>query len=348
MSILIDTERRRYTPSGLQFFCDNLLRGLSELGASDITIYGPSEAYGFPLERFSALHKLINPTPKKYDLLHITHQNQSYFPTKYQEKRILTVHDLNYLHIAESDPVTRKKFVKQVAQNIDDASLIVCISDFTRRDLESREELFPALKDKRIEVVYNGLDTTPRISPEESETLLPVEFAGKDFLLNIGVANPKKNQQALVETMPLIDDDVVLVVDDVNSPYARHLKSRAEAIGATHRLHLFEHITEDEKHALLASCRALVFPSLIEGFGYPPVEAMVYGKPVILSRNGSLPEVGGDVALYLSEPTPWEIEKAVKKLEQHPCDPERIKEWVSGFSYQKMAENYLALYNSLS
>lgn len=347
MSILIDTERRRYTPSGLQFFCDNLLHGLSELQPEGISIYGPTQVFGFPLEKFSLFHKLFNPTPGKYDIVHITHQNQSYFPNKFKEKRILTVHDLNYLHVSQTDPRTRKKFIKQVARNIVLADVIVCISEFTKDDLLANEELFPGLMDKPVHVIYNGLDTTPKYTDTQIEENLPFELMGKEFLLNIGVANPKKNQQDIVEAMPRLDQDVVLVVNDTRNSYARYLRDRAEELGVSDKLHFFEHISEQVKHALLGGCQAVVYPSLIEGFGYPPVEAMVYGKPIILSKNGSLPEVGGDVAIYLRETSPWEVEKAVRLLENEAPTKERIKDWVQKFSYQSMAKSYLDLYCSL-
>ena len=347
MNILIDTERRRYTPSGLQFFCDNLLRGLSELGATDISIYGPEKAFGFSLEKFSPLHKFFNPVPQKYRLVHITHQNQSYFPRKFGETRILTVHDLNYLHLSQVDKRTKDNFIKQVAKNISQADHIVCISEYTRQDLLNFSSLFPGLEDKEITVVYNGLDTSIPYSKEELETHLPEELQGKQYLLNIGVANPKKNQQAIIEAMPRIDEDVVLVVNDVNNSYARYLRDRASEIGVSGRLHFLENVSDRVKHSLLYHTEALVFPSLIEGFGYPPVEAMVYGKPVILSRNGSLPEVGGDVALYLKDASPWDVERALLELKTHRPDPHKIREHVCRFSYLNMAKGYLDLYRSL-
>lgn len=347
MSVLIDTERKRYTPSGLQFFCDNLLRGLSELAPGDISIYGPREAYGFPVEKFSPLHKFYNPIPKRYDIVHITHQNQSYFPQKFGEQRVLTVHDLNYLHVSQTDARTREKFIKQVACNIEMADVIVCISEFTKDDLLSREELFPGLSGKPVHVIYNGLDTHPTLTEEAIDRNLPEELKGKDFILNIGVANPKKNQQVIIEAMPLMDSDVVLVVNDPENAYARFLKRRADDMNVADRLHIYARIPEEVKYALISRSTAMVYPSLIEGFGYPPVEAMVCGTPVILSRNGSLPEIGGDAAVYLKDTTPWEVDKAVRSLKIRTQDKGRIKAQAEKFSYRAMAANYLDLYRSL-
>ena len=348
MPTLIDTERRRHTPSGLQFFCDNLLSGLSELHATDIEVYGPEPAFGFPVHSYSPLHKLFNPLPKRFSLLHVTHQNQGCFPGKFGEKRILTVHDLNYLHLEETNPKTKAAFIKQVAKNIDSADHIVCISEYTKKDLLANARYFPSLSDKPVTVIHNGLPVDPAYPAETLRRNLPTELRDTPYILNIGVSHPKKNQQAIIEALPRLDMDVVLVVNDAQNGYARYLKSRAAELGVLPRLHFFEHVSDEVKHALLAHCEVMIYPSIIEGFGYPPAEAMVYGRQVILSKNGSLPEVGGEVAFYMEDDSPWSVEEAFRKMQSSPVDAQSITKWVRRFSYQKMASSYLELYRALS
>ena len=109
------------------------------------------------------------------------------------------------------------------------------------------------------------------------------------------------------------------------------------------------YLEDDIFAALLASCRALLFPSLYEGFGMPLLEAMAFGKPVLSSKAGSLPEVGGDAALYFDPKKPEDI---LKSLEQIAKDPlilaalaARSEKRIAAFgSASQMALEYLEIF----
>ena len=93
-------------------------------------------------------------------------------------------------------------------------------------------------------------------------------------------------------------------------------------------------------------------PSIAEGFGIPPIEAMSFGKPVFLSKYTSLPEIGGNVAFYFDNLEPKQMAKTYQKemieFNNSPIEySQKLKDWVSQFEYKKMAQNYLSLYKKI-
>jgi glycosyltransferase involved in cell wall biosynthesis len=110
-------------------------------------------------------------------------------------------------------------------------------------------------------------------------------------------------------------------------------------------------ISENDKKWYLSNCTAFVFPSIAEGFGLPVIEAMYYGKPVILSRCTSLPEIGGDCAYYFDNFDPAHMQEVLVKSLDHynKTKPrEKIKARAKFFSWERAAMEYLNLYRSLA
>ena len=100
---------------------------------------------------------------------------------------------------------------------------------------------------------------------------------------------------------------------------------------------------------MFENCKAFVFPSLSEGFGLPVVEAMHFGKPVILSKLTSLPEIGGDEATYLDNFLPEEIANKIEISINNDTseNQESLRKRASLFSWEKAAEQYLEIYNTI-
>jgi glycosyltransferase involved in cell wall biosynthesis len=109
-------------------------------------------------------------------------------------------------------------------------------------------------------------------------------------------------------------------------------------------------ISEAEKAWLYAHCEGFLFPSLAEGFGLPPIEAMHFGKPVFLSRLTSLPEVGGDVACYFDDFEPASMRRVVERgLDAHRAEGRAaaLVAHARQFDWQRCAAQHLALYRRL-
>ncbi|NJB82893.1 glycosyltransferase family 4 protein [Wenyingzhuangia aestuarii] len=356
--VLVDLERLRYSNSGIANVFKNLAIGLSELMTNDhintIDLYGPSTPLEnlntkFSLIKRESYHKFVPFYSFNYDVLHTSHQLSSYFHFKrFCQKKIVTLHDLNFLH----ENISEKKYKKElnkVRKNIKNANIIVCISEFVKRDFLENKKLFTFDKTPEVRVVYNGI-----LFPKTDVDYNLGEFSflkKKKYILNIGVLFAKKNQLALVKMLPFIEEDLVFVVSGENQFYAKEIQTEILRLNLVDRVHFCYHVSDEQKWGLIQNSRAMCHPSTAEGFGIPPIEAMCFGKPVFLSNLTSLPEIGGDVAFYFDcFETDSMVATYKKGMELFDNNTEEItKQLVSRskqFSYKFMAKSYLAIYNS--
>lgn len=353
--ILIDMERLRHPNSGLANVFRNIAGGLEELQTKfEFSYYGSPKTLGSrilssKIIAYKRWHKCFETFSKHYDLIHVSYQNSPFFRKKYKHtKKILTLHDLNFLH--EHLPAQKRRCLyRKVNATLRHVDYIVCISRFVKEDFLRNKHLFDLKNLKEIFVVHNGV-----VLPQHKDyNLGRFEYLkGKKYILNIGVLFEKKNQKTLVKMLPHIDEDLVLVFSSAKKDYALELKAEIASSGCAHRVHFLHNVSEEEKYALIQNCTALCHPSLVEGFGIPPIEAMAFGKPVFLSRFTSLPEIGGDVAFYFDDFDPHCMAQTYKAgMQTYSEDSEgykeRTKEWAKQFDYKIMADNYLKIYEQI-
>ena len=354
LNILIDVERLKYPRSGIANVCRSLIKGLNEV-KSDInySLYGPQKNIpkinsDFKIINWKFWQKKIPVNTKKFDLIHTTHQLSDYFhKVQKRQKKVVTLHDLNFLH-DQSSAKKALKTKKLVQKNIGNADAIVCISEFAKNDFEQNRSLFKLKENVKIEVIYNGLIFPEHEIPDFSSKF---NFIEKKFILTIGVLFPKKNQHVLLEMISKNDRDLVLVSSDYKSAYKEEFIAKVKELKLENRVHILENISNDEKYFLFQKCESYAHPSLAEGFGIPPVEAMFFGKPVFLSRLTSLPEIGGDFAFYFDDFSAEKMNyiylKGMKMFDENPEIRPKLHLHALNFSYQKMAESYENLYRKL-
>ena len=135
-----------------------------------------------------------------------------------------------------------------------------------------------------------------------------------------------------------------------SEPYKQKIIAEAKKYGVENRVMFTGSVSENDKQWYLKNCKAFVFPSISEGFGLPVLEAMYFGKPVILSTCTSLPEIGGEVAYYFSDFDPTNMNIVLEKSLHHysinqPMD--LIKNRAVAFSWDDAAQKYLNIYRTL-
>lgn len=353
-SILIDLERLRYPYSGLGYYCQCLEAGLRSLPSFPLELNYYKAGRGdrqSDERRFSHLHHYYNPQPSGYTLLHVTHQLQRYFlrTARVSGKRILTLHDLNFLY----EQISLKSYgrrLKRVRTNLGKADVIVCISKFVADCLLEHRELVGLRPTQRIEVIHNGIMLGDGVG-EQTDRLTPL--IGRSYLLAIGAFLEKKQQHLLLEMLPYLPEDLhlVLVYSSGGEGYTRRLRQLTEELRLGGRVLYLESVSEAEKQYLLRHCTALIHPSIAEGFGIPPIEAMALGKPVFLSQATSLPEVGGIEAYYFTGNKPQamatEFLEGLADYDRTPDKGERLIRWAQQYDYRAMASRYSDLYQSL-
>jgi glycosyltransferase involved in cell wall biosynthesis len=197
------------------------------------------------------------------------------------------------------------------------ASRVITVSEASKRDILR----YFRVPDSRVDVIYNAIDDRFWQDPDAEEIARVRERYRLDnpFVLYAGNIKPHKNLERLIEAFhllrqnPAMRDVQLLIIGDEVSTYATLRR-------AVHRHKLHKHVrffgfvSHQTLAALYRLAAAFVFPSLYEGFGLPPLEAMASGTPVITSNVSSLPEVVGDAALMIDPYEPAAIADAMRRV----------------------------------
>lgn len=342
----------KYVHSGLYHYCQNLGVHINRLLEAEhqplMQMYLPPrrkvifdpEPYHLVEERW---HKLFRPFLKDCRVWHAPFQSGRILPDKKRYpnlKVVLTVHDLNVLHEGKPEDLQQKSLA-HTQSLIDQSDAIVCISEFTKSDVLAHCRV----GDKPVYVIYNGLNK----APEQVGEPTGYRPAG-EFLLGIGYQNKKKNFHVLLPLLQSNPDLELLLAGHHDDPvYVDQMRQSAQTMGVSERLHLLGTVSEADKAWYLKHCKALLHPSLAEGFGLPVIEAMQFGKPVFLSTATSLPEIGGDAAFYFPN---FDAEAVQETFRQgmNSYDTSRAEAIIHNaarFTWEESARQYLAVYRSL-
>ncbi|MEL6924274.1 MAG: glycosyltransferase family 1 protein [Bacteroidota bacterium] len=249
-----------------------------------------------------------------YDLFHPTY----YQPLENNDNRpyVITVHDMIHeLFAHQYEELNGSAFMQQKKEIILNAARIIAISQQTKSDLI---RLYGAGIREKIDVVYHGNSLRPLRS---KSTQSPVETA---YLLFVGGRNAYKNFDRFFQAIaPLLHPELQLVC--VGAPFNESEKEMIRRHGATELVRAVrvsdEGLVDLYQHAML-----FVFPSLYEGFGFPMLEAFSCGCPVAASNSSSLPEVGGEAAIYFDPNDDESIRSCIAGLIEDPQLRQRMKE----------------------
>lgn len=289
----------------------------------------------------------------KLDLVHFP--NFTTFPVG-RARIVVTVHDLVY----KLFPFTVDEKVRIILElflpfSLKTAHAIIADSKSTERDLL---KLFPFVSGK-TRVVYPGLD--PIFSPVNDYTTKEAflqKYRLERYILYVGTLEPRKNLINLLKayeklcrnsTIPYLPDLVLVgAMGWKNSPLFQYFENLNEEIQA--KIHFLGYLPREELPILYSCADVFVFPSLYEGFGLPVIEALACGAPVVTSSTSSLPEVGGDVVMYVDPQSPEDIAEKVHALLNDENLEERKNRGVlraREFSWKKAAMEIYEIYKSV-
>jgi glycosyltransferase involved in cell wall biosynthesis len=237
-------------------------------------------------------------------------------PLFYRGRLAVTVHDLSHLVVPEIIGNLKKRiYAKTMFRALRKrASVIFTVSDF------SKSELLRLTAGPRED---NILPTHLGISPEWYGAAQLLAVRSRSYFIYVGNIKPYKNLSRLVDAFLKIKDriphDLVIVGQSEGLITGESMEFFQRVRGAGERIHLAGFVPYQELRSLVGHADALIMPSLYEGFGLPPVEAMAAGVPIAVARAASLPEVCGDAALYFD---PLSIEDIGAKLVMIGSDAE--------------------------
>jgi glycosyltransferase involved in cell wall biosynthesis len=284
------------------------------------------------------------PIPGNFDLFISSDWTQP--PTKIAKTRAAIVHDLAFKKVPETvDPLIITTQSKRLANVVKECQIIWCDSKSTVTDLN---ECYPGIMATVVEVNYPGI-----VAPKPKNTsIFPYIFKPHEYFFAVGKIEPRKNLQRLIEAfLKLIQAP----------PYAHmHLviagprgwDNATQALSHP-QIHLLGTVTDEELANLYQNALAFVFPSLYEGFGIPPLEAMALGCPVILSNVSSLSEIATSASACFVDPNSvGSIHDAMKRMiEQSDFRASLVAEGkknVARFTYEKYLQNMLKSINAIN
>lgn len=247
---------------------------------------------------------VLRNTIKYFDKADLYHCTNPIFFTYGIKTSVVTIHDL--IALQENDWASQgsKDFYhKNIARIISDVSAIFTVSNHTRADIIHH---FPEAKEK-IYVTHLGIDERFKYQPVVDRSFLntlgyPLETP--PFLLCVGETQPRKNIHGLITAyseLPLsVRKNLHLVIagNSKRHEYREMLFSLVQKKNLRDCVHFFTNVSHSDLVKLYNAAHAFIYPSFLEGFGIPVAEAMSCGCPVLTSSISSLPEVGGDAALY--------------------------------------------------
>jgi len=275
----------------------------------------------------------------KFDILHILHQNPA-FKVKGCNKKILTIHDLNFIFTKSEEK--KKKYLKKIQNNVDMADAIVFVSNFTRAICYEYLNISP---EKITKVIYNGVEFTD-LNPQK-----PSFIGEKDeFLFTIGQFLPYKNYHVLLPFIKLLPSNIKLIISgNYNTSYGHYLRNEILKNSLQNRVILSGMVTETEKKYLYQHCKALLFPSTAEGFGLPLIEALLFGKPVFCSDNTSLKEIGDKYVYFWNSFNPHNMFEVFKNGINDFNEEKKMLaiNYARQFTWRSNIEQYYNLYKHL-
>ncbi len=304
---LLETRR-----TGVARYAGHLLRELFAQGGNDYTLY--SNAYGhqqpndflpypphvrphftgYPnrllnLSTFLTGAPTIEGIVPDTDVVYLP--NLNFVATK--KPLVVTVHDLSFLRYPSFFTPKQRLWHAMVRPErlLRDAAAVVAVSEHTKADIV---ELF-GVDAARIHVVSPGVSLSE--PPADTSDTLQRFGVRNPFFLYVGAMEPRKNLGALVAAFAEMPDGVDLVIAGGAGWLDAPVREAIRTSPASARIHVIGYVSDAEKAALYGAAIAFVYPSLYEGFGMPPLEAMACGTPVITSLSSSLGEVVGDAAL---------------------------------------------------
>ena len=282
-------------------------------------------------------------------------------PVKLKGSRnIYTLHDLVPLKLPWTTLDNKQSYAALAARCVRDAAQICTVSEASERDIVDR---FPAAAGKIVNTyqIAADADMRPTDSAEADARLIESAFELKHrtYFLYYGAIEPKKNIGRIVEAYLRLDSATPLVIVGGigwSSEEELRLIPGEGATGATgnfvtsrgQRIVRLDHLPRKLLAKLIRGAKAVVFPSLYEGFGLPVLEAMQLGTPVITSNTSSLPEVAGDAALLVDPYDVQSISEAMRAVDQSPalCDDLAARGLVQAsiFSPEHYRERLTTLY----
>lgn len=281
----------------------------------------------------------------EYDLFHAL---SSYLPLFVRGQSLVTIHDLKYVHFPSYfrglGTLKHRYITSMIRRSVRSADHVLAVSDHARSDIVSEF----GVDGEKITVVPHGpggVQTTDKPSPIDGR-----------YLFFVGSLRPHKNLEKLVDAYIKLRSrtgEAAAKLIIAGAEYGDSLTELRERIPEPYRndVEFLGRVDDETLATLYAHATAFVYPSLYEGFGLPPLEAMAHGTPVIASDRTSIPEVVGDAGVYIDPTDESDLANALERVLTSSSLRNRLRERgqkrYQKFSWERTARETLAVYERL-
>jgi glycosyltransferase involved in cell wall biosynthesis len=298
------------------------------------------------------------------DVVHIPHL--FWIPRGLGCPYVLTVHDLlEHMYGSRHASSLRRNLHFYLTRRVlRKAARVIAVSQFTRNEIEK----LLSIPDHRIEVVYNAIDERflhGHATQADRELIAQRYLVNYPFILYAGAIRPHKNVVRIIEAFSALKNELlkepekeqqfldlklIIIGDDLSShPRLRRTVVRS---GVQNDVRFLGFVPIDVLRIFYDVAKVFVFPSLYEGFGLPPLEAMAHGTPVVTSNTSSLPEVAGNAALLVNPEKVFEIRRGLQRVLLDPVLRARMKqlgyEQAQRFSWTNSVSRILEIYREVA
>lgn len=282
----------------------------------------------------------------EYDLFHSL---SSYLPFFVKGTSLVTVHDLKYVHFPSYfrglGSLKHRYITTMIRRSVRSADHVLTVSNHACSDIVTEF----GVNEDQITVIPHG----PGGTRTETNASSPID---DPFLFFVGSLRPHKNLDTLVDAYIELrartdETDVKLAI--AGAEYGDSLIELQERIPCSYRddIEFLGRVDDETLATLYAHATAFVYPSLYEGFGLPPLEAMAHGTPVIASDRTSIPEVVGDAGVYIDPTDQGDLADALERVlsseSLRDCLREQGRQRYQEFSWERTARETLAVYEQL-
>lgn len=283
--------------------------------------------------------------PWQAELFHSLAQRPPAFRFK---REIVTVFDIFPItgH-SYSTPEFQRRFSALLREAVERATLVITASRYTAQQFLEHTSVAPG----KLRVIPLGVEMpTLTLSPGERQAAREkLVGTGKKLILCVGVLQTRKNTMNALRALEALPEQYRLILVGGNGHGSEEIHEYIARQGFGPRVQVRGFVQGEELQTLYQSSSILLFPSWEEGFGLPVLEAMANHLPVVASRTSSLPEVGGEAALYVDPRSPQDIAEKVRSatedLELRQRMIQQGLERAREFSWKRVAEATLQVYN---
>ncbi|MBC2581567.1 glycosyltransferase family 1 protein [Clostridium sp. DJ247] len=356
--LLIDKKR-----AGIGQYGYNLIQSLTHKTNIDYTFFLQNHIrfnyknvvyrkdYKNPYERMFDEQLIMPFKYPKFDLVHFIDYSSPIMPIK--TPFITTIHDLTFYKYPETFTKKSRKIKQTLTPiSINRAAAIIAVSESTKKDII---EYFPQVEDK-IKVIYPGKPDFKRIYDKEHiEYIKKIYGIEGNYILAVGTLEPRKNIVSLLKAFEKIYKkikDIKLVLVGNKGWLYEDIFTQASAAECFKNIVYTGYVDQEHITTLYSGAQMFVYPSLYEGFGLPPLEAMCCGVPVVVSNTSSLPEVVGDAGVYCNPHSVDSISEAILRvLNNNELRKELTYKGLKQcekFSWEKTADSIIDLYGQIA